>query len=210
MVEARRMMQLAIVTTLVTCSLDYLWGHQQVEAFAPPSHSTSLLLSSMTKSTWLLRPTMPSSFDAIHNLRLKKKKKKKQTTMMMVDPMTLMDATTTTAMTTAMTGHAASFLPNVDVASSMLLSFTDQGQNLAGIFFQSSLLPYLLFLYFLAFRGNQIPAVSNFGFQFILLFVISTIPAGIISKSVYGVSLANTDYLHGAAELLLTYVSIYI
>lgn len=90
------------------------------------------------------------------------------------------------------------------------VAFTDQGQNLAGIFFQESLLPYLLFLYFLSYRGNQIPAIGNFGFQFVLLFVISTIPAGIISKVTYGTSLANVDWLHGGAELLLTVANVLI
>lgn len=91
-----------------------------------------------------------------------------------------------------------------------LLAFTDQGQNLAGTFFQASLLPYLAFLYFLAFRGNRTSALGNFGFQFILFFVLTTIPSGIISKSIYGTSLANVDYLHGGAELLLTISTILI
>ena len=103
----------------------------------------------------------------------------------------------------------------VDAAStvtsnSLLTSFADQGQNLAGIFFQASLLPYLLFLYFLSFRANKIPDVANFGFQFLLLFVASTIPAGIVSKAVYETSLANVDWLHGWAELLLTVSNILI
>ena len=96
------------------------------------------------------------------------------------------------------------------LSSTNLLSFTDQGQNLAGIFFQASLLPYLLFLYFLSFPANRIPALGNYGFQFVLLFVISTIPSGIISKSVYGFSLADTDWLHGGAETLLTVANILI
>jgi hypothetical protein len=95
-------------------------------------------------------------------------------------------------------------------SSSNLLSFTDQGQNLAGIFFQASLLPYLVFLYFLSFRANRLTDLANFGFQFVLLFVISTIPSGIISKTVYGYSLADTDWLHGGAELLLTVANILI
>ena len=95
-------------------------------------------------------------------------------------------------------------------SSSMLLSFVDQGQNLAGIFFQASLLPYLLFLYFLSFKANRISPLGNFGFQFVLLFVLSTIPSGIISKSVYGQSLANVDWLHGGAETLLTLANILI
>ena len=96
------------------------------------------------------------------------------------------------------------------LSSTNLLSFTDQGQNLAGTFFQASLLPYLLFLYFLSFRANRISSLGNFGFQFVLLFVLTTIPSGIVTKSVYGTSLANTDWLHGGAELLLTLANIFI
>lgn len=90
----------------------------------------------------------------------------------------------------------------------MLVAFSDQGQNLAGIFFQASLLPYLAFLYFLSFRGNRIPALGNFGFQFVLIFVAATIPSGIISRAAYGTSLANVDWLHGGAEALLTVANI--
>lgn len=97
-----------------------------------------------------------------------------------------------------------------EATSSSLLSFADQGQNLAGIFFQASLLPYLLFLYFLSFRANRINNIGNFGFQFVLLFVMSTIPSGIISKATYGCSLADVDWLHGGAELLLTVANILI
>jgi len=94
--------------------------------------------------------------------------------------------------------------------SSFVVSFADQGQNLAGIFFQASLLPYVTFLYFLNFRGNRVPKLGNFGFQFLLLFVLATIPSGIISKSVYGLSLANVDWLHGGAESLLTITTLLI
>ena len=96
------------------------------------------------------------------------------------------------------------------MSSSSLLSFSDQGQNLAGIFFQASLLPYLTFLYFLGFRGNRTPNLGNFGFQYLLLFVLGTIPSGIITKSVYGLSLANVDWLHGGAEALLTMTNVMI
>jgi Protein of unknown function (DUF3593) len=91
----------------------------------------------------------------------------------------------------ASTSLATSVESLASVSSSTLLSFTDQGQNLAGIFFQTSLLPYLLFLYFLSFRGNRLSDTVNFGFQFILLFVLTTIPSGILCKSIYGTSLAN-------------------
>mmetsp|Transcript_3089 Transcript_3089/g.4382 ORF Transcript_3089/g.4382 Transcript_3089/m.4382 type:complete len:446 (-) Transcript_3089:336-1673(-) len=91
------------------------------------------------------------------------------------------------------------------------MAFADQGSNLAGKFFQASLLPYLGFLYFLK-NGdkNRVPQLSFFGFQFLLLFVIATIPTGIISKTVYGVSLADVDWLHGAAEALLTVTNLLI
>lgn len=95
-------------------------------------------------------------------------------------------------------------------SSANLLSFSDQGQNLAGIFFQASLLPYLAFLYFLSFRGNRTPALGNFGWQYLLLFVLGTIPSGIVTKGAYGSSLANVDWLHGGAEALLTITNILI
>ena len=94
--------------------------------------------------------------------------------------------------------------------NSFLLNFADQGQNLAGIFFQASLLPYAVFLYFLSFRGNRVPDLGKYGFQFLLLFVFATIPSGILSKSLYGCSLANADWLHGGAEALLTITNILI
>jgi len=103
---------------------------------------------------------------------------------------------------------ASSTIP--DLGSQLMLSFADQGQNLAGIFFQASLLPYIIFLYFIGFRGNRTPNLGNFGFQFLLLFVLSTIPSGIISKLNYGTSLANVDWLHGGAEMLLTVTNLLI
>lgn len=106
---------------------------------------------------------------------------------------------------------ATNFVSTFDfAATSNLLSFSDQGQNLAGIFFQASLLPYLIFLYFLSFRGNRVPELGNFGFQFLLLFVFATIPSGIISKGTYGCTLADVDWLHGGAEALLTITNILI
>eukprot|EP00283_Hemiselmis_rufescens_P021609 CAMPEP_0173460066 /NCGR_PEP_ID=MMETSP1357-20121228/62477_1 /TAXON_ID=77926 /ORGANISM="Hemiselmis rufescens, Strain PCC563" /LENGTH=376 /DNA_ID=CAMNT_0014427597 /DNA_START=39 /DNA_END=1169 /DNA_ORIENTATION=- len=91
-----------------------------------------------------------------------------------------------------------------------LLAFADQGGNLAGKFFQASLLPYLSFLYFLGQGSNGTPKMGNFGFRYLLLFVVATIPTGIISKVTYGVSLADVDWLHGSAELLLTVTNLLI
>ena len=86
-----------------------------------------------------------------------------------------------------------------------LFSFADENpKQLAGAFFQASLLPYLIFLYLLAYRGNRIPSVGLFGFQYLLLFVAMTIAAGIVAKASYGYSLADVDWLHGLSESLLT------
>ena len=52
--------------------------------------------------------------------------------------------------------------------------------------------------------------LGQFGFQFLLLFVISTIPTGIISKTTYGCTLADTDWLHGSAEALLTVTNLLV
>lgn len=121
--------------------------------------------------------------------------------------LTLSDhVTTTTTMSVPLVDSSAM---NV-AANTLLLGFTDQGRNLAGIFFQASLLPYLLFLYWLSFRANRIPSLGNFGFQFVLVFVLSTVPGGVLSRAVYGMSLANVDWLHGGAETLLTVANVLI
>lgn len=129
----------------------------------------------------------------------------------LVDP-SVMDAGVVDSIATAFQQSTFSELmaSNFAESASSTLAFSDQGKNLAGIFFQASLLPYLLFLYFLSFRANRINNIGNFGFQFILLFVLSTIPSGIISKSTYGCSLADVDWLHGGAELLLTVANVLI
>lgn len=106
-------------------------------------------------------------------------------------------------------------------------------------------MPYLGFLYFLGYEANRTPKMSQFGFSFLLLFVVSTVATGIVSKSVYGAlwnfwrgawgiscshdvaihdsgssqaslllwpgcSLADVDWLHGAAEALLTTSNLYV
>jgi hypothetical protein len=132
---------------------------------------------------------------------------------MIVQPDWITTATTATTHLSSVWIDAASSANSLSAvlsSSSNLLAFSDQGQNLAGMFFQASLLPYLLFLYFISFRANRISDLGNFGFQFVLVFVLSTIPSGIISKSVYGYSLADTDWLHGGAESLLTIANILI
>ena len=152
-------------------------------AFAP----TSSYLAAQTGKTLLTNNKMMIPAELVSDMNV---------------PTTLLSSAAD-SITTAATATAAA-------TSSNLLSFSDQGQNLAGIFFQASLLPYLAFLYFLSFRGNRTPNLGNFGWQYLLLFVLGTIPSGIITKSVYGQSLANTDWLHGGAEALLTITNVLI
>jgi hypothetical protein len=79
-----------------------------------------------------------------------------------------------------------------------------EAETLAGPFFGLSLFPYLAFLYFLDVPENETPKGVTIGFATCLLFVFLTIPAAIASQVWYGVSLADSDWLHGSAESLLT------
>jgi len=79
-----------------------------------------------------------------------------------------------------------------------------EAETLAGPFFGASLFPYLAFLYFLNVPENDTPKGVTVGFATCLLFVFLTIPAAIAAEVLYGVSLADSDWLHGSAESLLT------
>ena len=81
---------------------------------------------------------------------------------------------------------------------------SETAEALAGPFFGASLFPYLAFLYFLNVEENETPKGVTVGFATCLLFVFLTIPAAIAAKLLYGVSLADSDWLHGSAESLLT------
>ena len=80
----------------------------------------------------------------------------------------------------------------------------DEAEAFAGPLFGLSLFPYLAFLYFLNVPENECPKGVTVGFATCLLFVFLTIPAAIAAKILYGVSLADSDWLHGSAESLLT------
>jgi len=80
----------------------------------------------------------------------------------------------------------------------------DVAKAIAGPFFSTSLFPYLAFLYFLNVKNNDCPKGVTIGFATCLLFVFLSIVAGIEAKILYGVSLADSDWLHGSAESLLT------
>lgn len=91
-----------------------------------------------------------------------------------------------------------------------MTSFADQAGNINGVLFQASLPAYLAFLYFLKYEKNNTPPMVFFGFAFLLAFVLLTIPAGVISKNTFQVILADSDWLHGTAESLLTVTNILI
>jgi hypothetical protein len=98
---------------------------------------------------------------------------------------------------------------SIEMTSSLLSSINlnierDQAEALAGPFFGASLFPYLAFLYFLNVDENECPKGVTVGFATCLLFVFLTIPAAIAAQVLYGVSLADSDWLHGSAESLLT------
>ncbi len=75
--------------------------------------------------------------------------------------------------------------------------------------FAVSLFPYLGFLYFLT-KSGQTPKLALSGFYVLLIFVAVTIPAGIYAQEIYGLELANVDWLHGSAEFFLTLSNILV
>ncbi|MDJ0743301.1 MAG: DUF3593 domain-containing protein [Xenococcaceae cyanobacterium MO_167.B27] len=75
--------------------------------------------------------------------------------------------------------------------------------------FALSLFPYLGFLWFLT-RSGETPRLALIGFYVLLIFVAVTIPAGIYAQVHYGESLANVDWLHGSAELFLSFSNILV
>ena len=107
---------------------------------------------------------------------------------------------------------------NLDVVSSLVTSvnaWSVSGADLnssdfASSLFASSLFPYLGLLFFLSRKPTNTPPLASFGFQFLLVFVFATIPAGIVAKIQYGDILANVDWLHGTAEAMLTITNLLI
>lgn len=104
-----------------------------------------------------------------------------------------------------MTDVLQNTLMNLDQLNNSILTMDQSAaETLAGPFFGLSLFPYLAFLYFLNVPQNETPKGVTVGFATCLLFVFLTIPAAIGAKVWYGVSLADSDWLHGSAESLLT------
>ena len=76
--------------------------------------------------------------------------------------------------------------------------------------FQASLLPELMYLWFLSRPEAKTPPLANVGSRMLLLFVFATIPAGIAAKAQFGDVLANVDVLHGTSESLLTFSNLVV
>lgn len=99
-------------------------------------------------------------------------------------------------------------LPSVFDASQLLLAdggggFSSTADELAGSLFGASLFPWLAMLYWLKHPTVGAPPGVSFGLTFLLAFVFGSIPGAIGAGVLYGVSLADADWLHGAAESLL-------
>merc|ERR1712091_80251 len=58
-------------------------------------------------------------------------------------------------------------------------------------------------LYWLKHPKSGAPEGVTFGLTYLLAFVFGSIPAAIGAGALYGASLADADWLHGAAESLL-------
>ncbi|KAL6779549.1 CPLD36 [Auxenochlorella protothecoides x Auxenochlorella symbiontica] len=83
------------------------------------------------------------------------------------------------------------------------LAWGVNAETLAQNLFAWSIIPYAGFLYFMT-KNPDVPPRMLFGWYFLLVFVVASIPAGIAAKLVYHESLSNVDYLHGGAESFLT------
>ena len=91
---------------------------------------------------------------------------------------------------------------------SAALAFADQADNAAGPLFAGSLVPSLIFLYFVCQDVNGLDRAAKAGFVSLLAFVTATVVASIVAKTQYGTTLANVDWLHASAESLLTFTNI--
>ena len=98
----------------------------------------------------------------------------------------------------------------VTLAAPELLLLADGGgalsstaDELAGSLFGASLFPWLAMLYWLKHPTVGAPPGVKFGLTFLLAFVFGSIPAAIGAGALFGVSLADADWLHGSAESLL-------
>ena len=69
--------------------------------------------------------------------------------------------------------------------------------------FAASIIPYLIFLFYL-FKIQSVNKFVKTGFSLTVLFVFITIVASIFALNYYHKSLVEVDFLHGSAEFFLT------
>lgn len=94
-------------------------------------------------------------------------------------------------------------LPATLIAAASSGGLSSTADELAGSLFGFSLFPWLAMLYWLGHPTVKAPTGVTFGLTFLLAFVFGSIPAAIGAGGLYGVSLADADWLHGSAESLL-------
>lgn len=75
--------------------------------------------------------------------------------------------------------------------------------------FAASLLPYLLFLRWIA-RSTSVHPLTLLGFRLTLVFVAITIAAALLALQVFHSELVAVDPLHGGAEAFLTLSNAFI
>lgn len=147
-----------------------------------------------------LAPPSPGKFPFMQNANPKRRRAKKHH-----QPLLILDTHHEQLRTRLFLSPDMIPLESISLLSGLSLNI-DPGtaESLAGPLFGFSLLPYLAFLYFLNVKENECPKGVTVGFASCLSFVFLTIPAAIAAKTLYGVSLADSDWLHGSAESLLT------
>jgi len=96
-------------------------------------------------------------------------------------------------------------VPDVAATSAFIAdsAISSTADDLAGSLFGASLFPWLIMLYWLKHPTVEAPPGVSFGLTFLLAFVFGTIPAAIGAGALFGVSLADSDFFHGAAESIL-------
>ena len=85
-------------------------------------------------------------------------------------------------LTVATAATAAAGAAGAEAGAVSAWSVTSLTSDLAAELFQASLLPYLAFLFFLSRKETKTPEGGTFGFAFLLVFVVATIPAGIYGE----------------------------
>ena len=75
--------------------------------------------------------------------------------------------------------------------------------------FAFSIVPYLIFLYYL-YKNNIFNWLIKLGFSLTIVFVFITILITIVSLNIYGKTLVEVDFLHGIAESFLTIADLVI